>query len=66
MRTYRELHQQAEEAWRAVESPARARRAVGGTTSSPAGGAAPTREGHPHDVTITKESPNYALEYHDE
>jgi IMP dehydrogenase len=23
-------------------------------------------EAHPHDVTITKESPNYALEYHDE
>jgi IMP dehydrogenase len=23
-------------------------------------------ESHPHDVTITKESPNYALEYRDE
>ncbi len=23
-------------------------------------------ESHPHDVTITKESPNYSLEYHDE
>jgi hypothetical protein len=23
-------------------------------------------ESHPHDITITKESPNYSLEYADE
>ena len=28
--------------------------------------AAGVAESHPHDVTITRESPNYSLEYHDE
>jgi NADH-quinone oxidoreductase subunit F len=44
MKTYRELHQQAEEAWRAVENPSRPRIAVEVTTCSRAVGADETLE----------------------
>ena len=51
MRTYRELRQQAEEAWRAVESPARPRVAVGITTCSRAVGADETLEAIRQEVS---------------
>jgi len=51
MRTYRELRQQAEEAWRVVESPSRPRIAVGVTTCSRAVGADETLEAIRQEVS---------------